>query len=243
MRADRSLHWWSWMAGVPIAVTSPRLCDPGHHREERCPDSHADDDMFPSTATPASRPTARIRTPTSAQSVVRCVRVIFPLLPRSRATLGHVPMWRVLGPGAPGRGVVVRRQASRNDECRAGVEDGPVYTRPANTTRPAMAARVRAAASSGSHHAAAPSAMRPGMANGAVAGKSERSWDHPLSGSAADGEERGPVAGDQHVADGPGDALRVLGPRGQRAERPVGHGVEGVAEHEPHRRPRRARRR
>ena len=48
-----------------------------------------------------------------------------------------------------------------------------------------MAASVMTTASTGSHHAAAPSAMRPGMANGAVAGNSETSRDQPLSGSLA----------------------------------------------------------
>ena len=45
-----------------------------------------------------------------------------------------------------------------------------------------MAATVRATAITGSHQAAAPRAMRPDMANGAVAGKSETSFDQALSG-------------------------------------------------------------
>ena len=40
-----------------------------------------------------------------------------------------------------------------------------------------MAAMVRATAITGSHQAAAPMAMRPDMANGAVAGKRETSFD------------------------------------------------------------------
>ena len=96
-----------------------------------------------------------------------------------------------------------------------------------------MAARVRATASTGSHQAVAPMAMRLGMASGAVAGKNETSRAQAAVG-APDGGERDEVAGDQHDAHRPGDALRVLGPRGERAERAVHHGVEGVAEHEPH---------
>jgi hypothetical protein len=59
----------------------------------------------------------------------------------------------------------------------------PVYTRPANTTRPAIAASVSAVARAGSHQEVTPKATRPGMANGAVTGKIEISWDRPLSGS------------------------------------------------------------
>jgi hypothetical protein len=58
-----------------------------------------------------------------------------------------------------------------------------VYTRPENTTSPAMATTVSATATSGSHQAVAPSAMRPGIANGAVAGNKDTSRDQPLSGS------------------------------------------------------------
>ena len=64
-------------------------------------------------------------------------------------------------------------------------EDASTVAGPASTTRPAMAPRVTAVAASGSHHAAAPRAMRPGIANGAVAGKIETSFDHPLWGSVA----------------------------------------------------------
>ena len=45
-----------------------------------------------------------------------------------------------------------------------------------------MAAMARATAITGSHQAAAPMAMRPGMANGAVAGNREISFDQALSG-------------------------------------------------------------
>ncbi len=42
------------------------------------------------------------------------------------------------------------------------------------------------------------------------------------------------VGGDQDDGHGPGDALRVLGSRRERAECAVHHRVEGVTEHEPH---------
>ena len=58
-----------------------------------------------------------------------------------------------------------------------------MYTRAANATSPTMAARVRAAARIGCHHDVAPRAMRPGIANGAVAGKYDASWAQLPSGS------------------------------------------------------------
>ncbi len=58
----------------------------------------------------------------------------------------------------------------------------PEKTRPPNCTSVAIAASVRMTATTGSHHAVAPMAMRLGIASIAVAGKNDTTFAQTVDG-------------------------------------------------------------
>src|SRR5689334_18210163 len=107
---------------------------------------------------------------------------------------------------------------------------------PPSTTSPAMVAAVSVATATGSHQAAAPMAMRVGMAMGAARGIQEMARAQPVSGlpMAAEGDE---VDEDEDDADRAGAALSVFGPRCEGPEGTEDGGVQGVPHDEEDDRP------